>query len=250
MFSFIVPYRKNRAEHLKNFGCNIASHYKNCEVIIAEQDDDNPFKRGQLLNLGFKKSSGEIVIFLDVDIRFVEFLDFNRLMKESGKPFLPWDHRQQIVEESPNQFVILKDECYYCTQGFGGMTVFTRNQFSDCEGFSNRFCGWGAEDTELNIRVNGIRRFSGNLYHVKHPSYMKEFDPTKDKYTLHNRKMLSERKKYNPKLDSFRHTVADEEIQKDVVSDFFKHYRFRNISVSDDCPYKKLVTDIYESKVQ
>lgn len=248
MISFVVPYKSNRAEHLEYFETNIMTHYSSYEVVIAEQADDHPFKRGQLLNLGFKKSAGDIVVFLDVDIRFIEPLDFASLSKRAKKPFLPWDHRQQIIENAPNQFMILERECFYCTQGFGGMTVFTRKQFEDCEGFSNLFCGWGAEDTELNIRVGGIHRFPGKLYHIKHPSYMKEFDPEKDKYTLHNRKVLAKRKAYDPKWNSFRHTIAKTEVK--VETDCYKHYLFTEIDVTKDCPYRDFVNDIYASRVQ
>jgi glycosyltransferase involved in cell wall biosynthesis len=248
MVSFIIPYRSNRENHIKNLEANISKYYSDYEIIIAEQDDNEPFKRGQLLNLGFKKSSSDIVVFMDVDIRFVDFLDYEKIMNENGRPFLPWDHRQQIVENGVNDFLILEDECYYCTQGFGGMTVFTRRQFEKSCGFSNLYIGWGGEDTIINLRSGSINRIPGKLYHIKHPSYMKEFDPTKDKYTVHNRKMISVHKKYVPKNDSFIHTKAKEEIVKEA--DTFKHYKFTEFNVADDCPYKDFIRKIYRSEVQ
>lgn len=248
MISFILSYKKNRLHHLINFEPNIKTHYKDYEIIVCEQDDDEEFKRGQLLNLGFKKSSGDILVFLDVDIRFVEYVDFYGIMEKISRPFLPWDHRQQILENGPNDFSILKDESYYCTQGFGGMTVFSRIQFEKSCGFSNLFCGWGGEDTALNMRCGGISRVPGNLYHIKHPSFMKEFDPKNNICTTHNRKIISDVKKYPARFDSFRHTIAKETIKKE--EECFKHYCFSSFDVTDECPYRDFVNKIYKLEVQ
>jgi len=53
----IVPYRK-RPGHLRKFRESIESYLKDqdYELIVVEQNDDLPFNRGKLLNIGFQQA--------------------------------------------------------------------------------------------------------------------------------------------------------------------------------------------------
>ena len=61
----IVPYRK-RPGHLRKFRESIKSYLKDqdYELIVVEQNDDLPFNRGKLLNIGFQHQSENNVIML------------------------------------------------------------------------------------------------------------------------------------------------------------------------------------------
>ena len=68
----IVPYRK-RPGHLRKFQQSIESYLKNqdYELIVVEQNDDLPFNRGKLLNIGFQQAirkGCDYVVFHDVDM--------------------------------------------------------------------------------------------------------------------------------------------------------------------------------------
>ena len=76
MISFIVPLR-DRLELLKSLVKNLEENFTDFELIIAYQDDNLLFKRGQLMNLGFQKSKGDVCIFQDVDIRHLKRIDFS-----------------------------------------------------------------------------------------------------------------------------------------------------------------------------
>ena len=244
MISFIVPYHKNREEHFKYFLVNVFSFYPTCEIIIAEQDDDLPFKRGQLLNLGFKQSKGNFIVFIDIDIRFLERINFEQDLIRFNGPYLPWCHKQDIMEYGPNNFGFLISPRKALLVGYGGMSVFTRSQFKETYGFSNLCSGWGAEDSILNLRIkSGFVRTAGDLFHVEHERCIE-----KDKYTRCNSKILSTHNERDSSLDSFIHTEADSEYIESFNQ--VKHFKYKNIRVSNSCEYKKLVDDIYNSRVQ
>ena len=67
----IVPYRK-RPGHLRKFRESIESYLKDqdYELIVVEQNDDLPFNRGKLLNIGFQQAirkQCDYVVFHDID---------------------------------------------------------------------------------------------------------------------------------------------------------------------------------------
>jgi glycosyltransferase involved in cell wall biosynthesis len=234
MISFVVPYHRNRVGNLKYLPSNFLNFYPDSEIIIAEQNDDKPFKRGQLCNLGFKESLGDIIVFIDVDIRFLNELDIVALVESVKRPFLPWDHRSEVREEGG--VISLLNERIHTLQGFGGCSVFTRNQFENSFGFSNLCEGWGAEDTILNLRVGGYSRLKGDLFHIKHPSFRDTFDPNKDELVINNRRVLATHADRPPKNDSLNHTVAECFYAKSE-NKRIKHCQFTNISVSEDFIY-------------
>ena len=68
----IVPYR-DRSEQLETFKEAMVSTLRNLdyEIIIVEQEDDNDFNRGKLLNIGFIKATRlncDYVVFHDIDL--------------------------------------------------------------------------------------------------------------------------------------------------------------------------------------
>ena len=68
----IVPYRK-RPGHLRKFRESIKSYLKDqdYELIVVEQNDDLPFNRGKLLNVGFQQAirkQCDYVVFHDIDM--------------------------------------------------------------------------------------------------------------------------------------------------------------------------------------
>lgn len=236
MISFIIPFHTNRADQLNPLCLNINTYYPDSEIIISEQDDNTLFKRGQLCNLGFTHSIKDVIIFLDVDIRFMHKLNFEGMMSKYNQPYLPWDHRCEISES--NNIITLLNERHYTLQGYGGCSVLTRRQFILSNGFSNLCFGWGAEDTILNIRVDGFKRIPGDLYHVKHESFRKEFNPATDKNVIRNRHILKTHSSRPPESDSYLHTTADKTIFK---SNNIQHIKFKNISVTPDYTYKQLM---------
>ena len=136
----IVPFR-NRHEHLYEFKKAIITYLESkkisFELIIVEQDNAKLFNRGMLLNIGFvyaKKLKCDYIVFHDVDM-----LPVNVDYSYSDKPL-----------HLATKFV-LNDRELFDTY-FGGVTLFPIKVFEEIDGYSNKYWGWGYEDTDLLLR--------------------------------------------------------------------------------------------------
>ncbi len=141
----IVPYR-NRKNHLDNFLLHMTDYLKKkrikYEIIIVHQDDAKQFNRGMLLNIGFKYAQElkcDYVVFHDVDMLPVD-VDYSY----SNVPLhLATDFLLEDGEKNREIF----DEY------FGGVTMFNTEDFEKINGYSNKYWGWGYEDTDLLFRA-------------------------------------------------------------------------------------------------
>jgi len=146
----IVPYR-NRQRDLRLFSSHMAKYFINkeinYEIIVINQDNAKQFNRGMLLNIGYtyaKKLNCDYIVFHDIDM-----LPINVDYSFSEKPLhLATDFELEEGEKNREIF----DEY------FGGVTMFTIEDFEKINGYSNKYWGWGYEDTELLLRcvVNGL----------------------------------------------------------------------------------------------
>lgn len=135
----IVPYR-DREQQLKRFLSHMKEYIKNIdyEIFIVEQADDKPFNRGKLLNAGYKYAVDkgcDYFVFHDVDM-LPEDVDYSY----SDKPLHLATHLQEHDYETT------------FFDYFGGVTMFTKDDFKTINGFSNEYWGWGFEDDDLLIR--------------------------------------------------------------------------------------------------
>jgi hypothetical protein len=140
----IVPHR-NRKEYLRIFVKHMEKYLSEKKIdyviIVVTQDNDKQFNRGTLLNIGYlyAKSSGcDYIVFHDVDMLPID-VDYSY----SDKPLhLATDF---IFEEGET-----KREVFH--EYFGGVTLFPIEDFKKINGYSNKYWGWGYEDTELLFR--------------------------------------------------------------------------------------------------
>ena len=108
------------------------------EIFIIEQSDDKPFNRGKLLNVGYKSACDkgcDYFVFHDVDM-LPEDVDYSY----SDKPLHLATHLQEHDYETS------------FFDYFGGVTMFTKEDFKTINGFSNEYWGWGFEDDDLLVR--------------------------------------------------------------------------------------------------
>ena len=138
-YVFIVPYR-NRAGHLRKFRESILEYLKDqdYELIVVEQNDDLPFNRGKLLNIGFQQAirqQCDYVVFHDVDM-----LPINVDYSYTDVPI----HLATNFTNSDREIF----DTY-----FGGVTMFPIDLFKKVNGYSNEYWGWGFEDDDLLLRL-------------------------------------------------------------------------------------------------
>ncbi|XP_049872882.1 beta-1,4-N-acetylgalactosaminyltransferase bre-4-like [Pectinophora gossypiella] len=161
--AILVPYR-NRKEHLNIFLPNIHNflkmqniHYK---VYLIEQQDEHPWNKGILFNVGAKQAIADgfpCLILHDVDLLP---LDHSNLYACTIQP----RHMSSCIDEF--RFVLLYDII------FGGVVSIRSDQYKTVNGFSNKFDYWGGEDDEFLERIfeNGLK--------------MQRFPPDMSRYTL------------------------------------------------------------------
>ena len=123
------------------------------EIFIIEQSDDKPFNRGKLLNAGYKYALDkgcDYFVFHDVDM-LPEDVDYSY----SDKPLHLATHLQEHDYETT------------FFDYFGGVTMFTKEDFKTINGFSNEYWGWGFEDDDLLMRLTESNVFTDfEIYEV------------------------------------------------------------------------------------
>lgn len=141
----IVPYR-NRQEHLDTFKKRISRYLKNegipYELIIVHQDDGKLFNRGMLLNIGFKYAKElkcDYVVFHDVDM-IPSLVDYSY-------SDVPIHLATELIDRKTREF---SDDIF--DEYFGGVTLFSIDDFEKIDGYSNKYWGWGYEDDDLLYR--------------------------------------------------------------------------------------------------
>ena len=139
----VVPYR-DRAEHLAVFVPHLRNFFArqpdfSVRVLISEQVQGRSFNRGFMNNVGFEVLAPEIdyVCFHDVDL-LPEVADYRgshwpaMLISRGLHPSLAPAVIRQL---------------------FSAVVMMNKTQFSDANGFSNNYWGWGFEDVDLRERL-------------------------------------------------------------------------------------------------
>jgi len=165
--SLIVPYR-NRLNHLLQFlFCfeeHMAKHYSyvSYNFYIIEQHGDYKFNRGKLLNIGFDISKDECDYFCFHDVDMLPIADSCNYSLVTNPTHMA-KHCTQYNYKHP----------YWSY--FGGVTLFDKENYIKCQGFSNEMWGWGYEDDDLFSRVS---KFKIPINH--RDGYFYTFDHTRD----------------------------------------------------------------------
>lgn len=228
--SFVVPLRERQSQV---DGCieTVRGNTSKFELILCHQADRMLFKRGQLCNLGYKESKGEIVVFLDVDMRFIERIDFRALMNIHQHPYVPFRFIDKLVVNNAGYVVKRREQRW---ASVGGCCVFTKEQFEKCHGFSNLCVGWGWEDDLLNGRV-GFKLLEGRIGHLTHNS-----EPRAHEDTARNRTIAENDCAREACYDGYLQTIA-RKVGEDKIGDNIRRTMFLDITVPPDFKYADLL---------
>jgi beta-1,4-galactosyltransferase 1 len=164
--AIIVPYR-DRQEHLAVFVPAIINHLsrvnKTGDIFIVEQSHNKSFNRGMTKNIGFlaalETNEYSSYVFHDID-----------MVPKS-------DVTYELVNNSPTHFATNVEQfgwkLPYPTY-FGGVIGLSKEHCIKCNGYSNGYWGWGAEDDDFYDRIVhktglNVLRSTGvfnSLYHI------------------------------------------------------------------------------------
>lgn len=172
----IVPHRQ-RWEHLNEFRAKISMYLDSkgipFELIVVNQDDARQFNRGMILNIGFKyarKLRCDYIVFHDVDLIPVD-VDYSYSE-------YPVHLATKVIESSTGNIKKSAD------QYFGGVTLFSMEEFRRIDGYSNKYWGWGFEDDDLFLRCkkHGSSLDSKNIRNSRNGRFTSLLFNGKDSY--------------------------------------------------------------------
>lgn len=139
-----VPFR-NRFQHLEKFVPHMTNFLSergiDFKIFICNQVDDKPFNRGKTKNIAFdiaRKEGYDYFAFHDIDL----------LPEDSSCDY-------SYPDDNPRHLAFhLTDYGFDITyqDTFGGVVLFTKDQFEKVNGYYNEYWGWGAEDDDLFFR--------------------------------------------------------------------------------------------------
>lgn len=144
MFIVLVSYRSRgiqtfRREQLIKMIDNTMNYFKNndieCKIIIAEQNNNNKFNRGFLLNAAFLESKSfncKKYLHMNVDYYF-------DLTKEMPPEVLNFEGFVELFKPS---YPVLGSACF-----------FDYDSYESINGFPNDLEGWGGDDWAIYNRI-------------------------------------------------------------------------------------------------
>ena len=150
----IIPYR-DREAHLVKMLPHTVSYFRRNNLgieplfCIAEQDDDLPFNRGALVNHAYTAIAGMIdnVCFHDVD--------YLPMWADYSEPSLPsrivWHGMDKRPVGHGTDRVVTAQR-----YGLAAVALMRKWHFEAANGYSNRYWGWGYEDTDLAKRLEAV----------------------------------------------------------------------------------------------
>jgi len=145
--TIIVPFRATnqpeRAAQLVKFKEHMFEKLPLSRILVVEQyDDDKPFNRGALLNLGVSETSASLICLHDVDL-----LPDDRILK-AYLDYMP----KKTVRHIGRAWRRYDSDSY-----LGGILMMWKKDFIDINGFPNDLWGWGGEDDLLRDRIQDAR---------------------------------------------------------------------------------------------
>lgn len=200
---------------------------------MLEQDDTDLFKRGQLMNAAFNYlcrdgASLDNMLFVDVDIRISYMIDFEGLLAQHKTVVIPYNNLQLYYLKEKGVYISENKPSYFLNTPDGGVTLFTKDIFLKCNGFSNLYVGWGREDSDF-VRRNKVTRVPNMMIHLAHERHQEWLSDA------FKRNDLNFKNQTDFVHDGFKQTIADvtiREIQKNIY-----HYKIKNIDVVPDYKY-------------
>jgi predicted glycosyltransferase involved in capsule biosynthesis len=216
-YSIIIPYR-DREWHLQTNLPVLQEKFKDkdYEIIVCEQDDKEIFKKMALLNASIQQSSGDMLIFHDVDYVPSDNVDY--FSNDENTPmfpvrqviFLDENNQERPEEEIPGGYRYFKYD--------GGVFIISRLILNKINGFNPRYVGWGCNDMDIHARVISYgytwkRNKDGLFYALYHPN---SEPPADDIDELRNREILNDRAaslKRGINDFSYTHTIFDTEMK-------------------------------------
>ena len=235
MLSIFCPYR-NRPALIDDFIHDYSYLFPTAKIYIVEQADNQPFKRGQLANVIFNellklKEPLENIAFIDIDLRLSGFVDFEGMLERNKVVTVPFDKIELYDFKGLGKYEWTGQKSYFLEGNHlaGGITLYTKEIFEKCNGFSNVYVGWGCEDSDFLLRNPNHKHEHNTIIHLEHKR-------ENVKKVLARNSNILQCKRSDPQKDGYRQTLVKESSCL-KLSDQAYHYKVKNIGVTSDFEY-------------
>jgi GT2 family glycosyltransferase len=218
--TIVVPYRDRKVALdilIPNLIGYVGKQVENYEIIVVEQDDNNPFNKGKLNNIGFKLKSEDstYVCFHDVDL-IPEFSDYS------------YPERPSHLSSHCSQFAYINIP----DKIMGGVITFKNEHYEQVNGFSNEYEGWGKEDDDLYLRcerdnIIPYKHPFGRYFSVPHKLRLSD-DNEKEMHKINGKRYTEfSEGKIDIKNDGIN-TISNYKINEVInINPFTKHYKIK-----------------------
>jgi len=229
----IIPYR-DRKEDLDKMLDTIKKlkkeWNKDIKILLCEQINNEKFNKGKLINCG---------------IHYLRSINFNSTIIIHDVDIYPKLNAQHLYENSNSMCHL-----YGLNHCFGGVMLSNIKNFIDVNGYSNKYIGWGREDTDFKARCEHF-----NL-HIDNSRFQERYNSSffeenknisKRKHNLNNINYYDKCKK-NPShylkdgLSNILSSNYSVEIKKDYI--WIKVKNNKTSSISNKTVIKKIKRNI------
>ena len=236
--TFLIPNRggKDLEKTIKNIH-DIYSDL-NKEIIVIQQEDNLPFMRGQLYNIGVKFSTGDYIALTDNDIYHFRKLPLFDIYNAYKKPIIGFKWISQVNYNNGHPKIVKNQ---LMLNGMGAFNFMAKSDFMKVNGFSNLYIGWGNEDWEFMKRFNNdYVRVPQNLGHLMHP-WRANVNP---KNTDINRKNFKNFNNRDFMLDGIKQTTFD--LISEENKEGYKLIKVNHISTIDNFKYQNIIEEHFK----
>ena len=221
----VVPYR-DRETHLKSFVPHLRAYFARDKLdrhipyrgIIVEQDARGPFNRGALKNVGFALGVGdsEYTCFHDIDYLPI-WADYS--YADVPTPIVWYGaETRPIAPEKTHRVIIHQMENF-----FGAAVLIPNTLFTEVNGYSNQYWGWGYEDEDLKRRFlaagMSLGRRRGTFAALDHDNEGFALDGAPTRINFQNKQRMLDRWTNASKSIDGLSTLKYEVISRKAISD-------------------------------
>ena len=204
-YSIVITYR-DREKHLERLLPRLIDKFNgdDFEIIIAEQDDREKFRKNSLYNIATQNyTTGDIIIFHDVDhypTDEVEYEIKDQPVYPVRRLFFVDDNMDYLTDEKiPSGYREFKIDTARLDHS-GGVFILTREMWNKIGGLNGMYIGWGKEDDDTRSRLRAHEyswyrneKNVGTFIALPHTDNHPNFG---DMDFINNNKLLSEFHKY------------------------------------------------------
>ena len=156
--AIIIPYR-NREHYLQGFLQRmhplLRKQLLRYQIFVIDQSGEKKFNRAKLLNVGAVEAASVVPLKKAVGkgYRFCFVMhDVDMLSLSDGLPY----NCPKEDEGGPRHLSVYtvshRKKCLY-KELFGGVAALSYQQFTNVNGYSNKYFGWGGEDDDMSSRI-------------------------------------------------------------------------------------------------